>query len=83
MCIRDSPPVVIGSCIIRVDLDGLLVALQGLLHLSKPFLHISQGRIELRIGRFQLQRLLIIGLGLFILLQSLVSACLLYTSRCV
>ncbi len=69
-----NPPVVIGSCIIRVDLDGLLVALQGLLHLSKPFLHISQGRIELRIGRFQLQRLLIIGLGLFILLQSLVSA---------
>ena len=51
-----------------------MVALQGLLHLSKPFLHISQGRIELRIGRFQLQRLLIIGLGLFILLQSLVSA---------
>ena len=53
---------------------AFLVALQGLLHLSKPFLHISQGRIELRIGRFQLQRLLIIGLGLFILLQSLVSA---------
>ncbi len=70
----ENTPVVIGSCAIGVDLDGLLVALQGLLHLSKPFLHIAQGRIEPRIGRFQLQRLLIIGLGLFVLLQIPVSA---------